>query len=157
MGRRRLAEAEAEGEVVGAFEAGAVEDGVVDGFSGYVLELVADLGEGHVLAGNEAVEDRAGDAGIFAVGARAFLAFCALGGIGGGLEPGLDGDEGVGGDGAVFHVPLHLEAFGDEGAEHVAEVFVVDEVAGGKLCRRGRWPRLWRECRIWRCRAIWGR
>ena len=32
-----------------------------------------------------------------------------------------------------FHVPLHLEAFGEHGAEHTAEGFVVDEVAGGEV------------------------
>ena len=54
-------------------------------------------------------------------------------GSSGGLEFGVGRYEGVGGDGAVFHVPLHLKALGDQGAKHVAEVFVVDEVAGGEL------------------------
>jgi hypothetical protein len=65
--------AEAEGEVERALDAGAVGDGVVDVAVGYVLELVADLGDGHVLAGEEAVEDGIGGAGIFAVGAGAFV------------------------------------------------------------------------------------
>ena len=106
---------------------------IVDVAVGYVLELVADLGDRHILAGDEPVEDGTGDARVFAVGAGAFLAFGAFGGVGGGLEFGVGSYERVGGDGAVFHVPLHLKALGDHGSKHVAEVFEVDEVAGGEL------------------------
>src|ERR1700686_5661082 len=61
------------------------------------------------------------------------LTFGTLGGVEGGLESGLGRYESVGGGGAVLHVPLHLKTFGDHGAKHIAEVFVVDEVAGGEF------------------------
>ena len=40
-GKDLIGGAEAEGEVVGALEAGAVDDGIVDVAVGYALELVA--------------------------------------------------------------------------------------------------------------------
>jgi len=132
-GKDLIGGAEAEREIVGALQTCAVNHRVVDITVRYVLEFVADLGDGHVLAGEEAVEDGVGDAGIFAVRPRAFLAFGALGGVGGGLKFGVGSYQSVGGDGAVLHVPLHLKTLGEHGPHHVAEVFVVDEIAGRKL------------------------
>ena len=88
-GKDLIGGAEAEREIVGALQAGAVDNRVVNITVGYVLEFVADLCDGHVLAGDEAVEDGVGDAGIFAVRTRAFLAFGAFGGIRGGLKSGV--------------------------------------------------------------------
>ncbi len=71
--------------------------------------------------------------GVFAVRTRAFLASGAFGGVRSGPESGAGRYEGVGGDGTVFHVPLHLETFGDHSPHHVAKIFVVDEVARGEF------------------------
>src|ERR1700678_2671015 len=132
-GKNPIGGAEAEREIVGTLQACAINHRVVDIAVGYALELVADLGDGHVLAGEEAVEDGVGDAGIFAVRARAFLAFGAFGGVGGGLKFGVGSYQRVSGDGAVLHMPLHLKTLADHGPHHVAEVLVVDEAGGGKL------------------------
>ena len=90
MRKNLIGGAEAEREIIGTLQACSIDHRVVDITVGYVLEFVADLGDGHVLAGEKAVEDGVGDAGIFvAVRTRAFLAFGALGGVGGGLEFGV--------------------------------------------------------------------
>ena len=132
-GKDLIGGAEAEREIVGALQTCAVNNRVVDITVGYVLEFVADLCDGHVLAGDEAVEDGVGDAGIFAVRTRSFLAFGAFGGVGGGLKFGVGSYKSISGDGAVLHMPLHLKALSDHGPHHVAEVFVIDEIAGRKL------------------------
>jgi hypothetical protein len=132
-GKDLIGGAEAEREIVCALQACAVNNRVVDITAGYVLEFIADLGDGHVLATEEAVEDGVGYAGIFAIRARSLLALGALGGIGGALKFGVCSHKRISGDGAVLHMPLHLKALRDHGSHHAAQVFVVDRVAGRKL------------------------
>lgn len=87
--------AEAEGEVVGAGEAGGVDDlgGEVAGGEG--LDLLGELGHGHVLAGDELGEDGVVDAGVFGAGSGDVGAVGVVGGVGG-LHFGVGGDEDVG-------------------------------------------------------------
>ena len=80
---------EAEGEVVGLFQAGGVEDGRENIPIGEVGELIGELRHGHVPAVDEAAEDGIGDARVFAVGAGALMASGAAEGIGGLLQFGV--------------------------------------------------------------------
>ena len=128
-GKKLFGGAEAEREIVGALQASAVDNRVVDITVGDVLEFVADLRDGHVLAGDEVVEAGVGDAGIFAVRPRSFLTSCAFGGVGGGLKFGVGSHQSISGDRAVLHMPLHLKTLGEHGPHHVAQIFVVDEIA----------------------------
>src|ERR1700678_3585663 len=117
--------AEAEGEVVGAFEARGVEDRAVDVSGCDALKLFADLCHGHVLTGEESVEDGGGGSWIFPVGSGTFGAAGAAQGVCF-FEFWVYGCEGVGGDGPVLHVCLEVEAIFKKRLNHVLKVYDVD-------------------------------